>query len=67
MGKPNVRFIARAEAGTGWRIWDRQQHRWWGEPQKEYPSAILTELNSEKRPDRIVELTRKRIAGPQTL
>jgi hypothetical protein len=24
------RFVARAEAGRGWKIWDKQQKRFWG-------------------------------------
>jgi hypothetical protein len=58
MGKPNARYVARAEAGRGWRVWDRKISRWWGNPFADYPEALLAELNGPKRPARIVELTR---------
>jgi hypothetical protein len=58
MGKPNARYVARAEPGRGWRVWDRKVSRWWGNPLAEYPEMLLAELNGAKRAERIVELTR---------
>jgi hypothetical protein len=31
MGKPKHRFVAKAEAKKGWRIWDIKQKKWWGQ------------------------------------
>jgi hypothetical protein len=52
------RFVARAEAGRGWRIWDKQQKRWWGPVLSRQPDALLAELNGPKRPERLTELLR---------
>jgi hypothetical protein len=52
------RFVAQAEAGHGWRIWDKQQKRWWGPVLPRQPEAVLTELNGPKRPEKLVELMR---------
>jgi hypothetical protein len=60
MGKPNVRYVAKSEEGKGWRVWDRTLRRWWGEWRKEYPDAVLRELNGQARPEVLVELCRKR-------
>ncbi|MET0535533.1 MAG: hypothetical protein ABW171_15055 [Steroidobacter sp.] len=49
MSKPRKRFVAKAEPGAGWRIWDNQQHRWWGERYENLPEQLLDELNGEKR------------------
>jgi hypothetical protein len=57
MGKPKSRFVAKAEADRGWRIWDKQQKKWWGERYKHFPGALIIELNSEKRPEVITALT----------
>ena len=67
MAKPNLRFVAKAEAGRGWRVWDRKMRRWWGKHFADYPQAVLAELNGPKRPDRLVELTRaKRSQKPRS-
>lgn len=63
MGKPRLRCVARAVAGKGWRVWDRKLNRWWGNYLPDYPEALLAELNGLKRPDKIVELTRKALRG----
>lgn len=52
------RFVARAEAGNGWRIWDKQQKRWWGPALSRQPDALVAELNGPKRPARLAELLR---------
>ena len=59
MGKVDTRYVAKSEAGQGWRVWDRKAKRWWGEATPQYPEQLLAELNGEKRPERLVELTRQ--------
>lgn len=59
MGKSKRRFVAKAEAGKGWRIWDNKIRRWWGERYVNFPEALLVELNGEKRPDQLTNLTKK--------
>jgi len=59
MGKAHNRFVGKAEAGQGWRIWDTKLHRWWGEIYPAFPEPLLTELNGEKRPARLTELNRQ--------
>lgn len=65
MGKSKNRFVAKAEAGKGWRIRDNQQKKWWGEHYRSFPEQLLAELNGDKRPERITALikqtARKRI------
>lgn len=58
MGKPNFRYVAKAESGKGWRIWNRRTNRWWGNSFSYYPEALLEELNGAKRPEKIVELSK---------
>ena len=62
MGKPKVRYVAKAVEGAGWRVWDRKQKKWWGNPFRDYPEDLLGELNGPKRPEKLVELC-KRKAG----
>ena len=59
MGKPKRRFVAKAEAGRGWRIWDNKIRKWWGERYLHFPERLLAELNGDKRPERITELIRQ--------
>lgn len=59
MGKPKRRFVAKPEAGKGWRIWDKLEKKWWGERYQSFPEFLLTELNGHKRPEHLVELIRK--------
>jgi hypothetical protein len=58
MGAKERRFVAKAIIGEGWRVWDRKVNRWWGQIYKDLPSALLDELNGDKDPVRLVELTR---------
>ncbi len=44
MGKKSARYCVRATS-EGWRIWNRKMKKWWGNPTKEFPSAILKRLN----------------------
>lgn len=59
MGKPQARYVAKAVPGVGWRIWNRKQKKWWGNPFREYPAELLAELNGPKRPERLVELSKQ--------
>ena len=59
MGKEKRRFVAKAEAGKGWRIWDNLVRRWWGEPYQNFPEQLLTELNGQKRPDQLTDLIKR--------
>lgn len=54
------RYVARAEAGKGWRVWDRMRRKHWGEFMSYYPETLLAELNGPKRPEVLVELTRRK-------
>ena len=60
MGRPNARFVAKAVKGTGWRVWDRTQKKWWGNPLRQFPEELLAELNGPKRPEKLVELCRRK-------
>ena len=60
MGKPNQRFVAKAVAGSGWRIWNRKMKRWWGNYFIVYPEELLDELNGPARPEKIVELSKRK-------
>jgi len=60
MGKPRYRYVAKSEPTKGWRVWDRKLHQWWGEWRKEYPQAVIDELNGPARPGILVELCRKK-------
>lgn len=51
--------MARAEAGRGWRVWDRKLQRFWGERYRDFPERLLAELNGGKRPERLSELIRQ--------
>jgi hypothetical protein len=54
-----MRFVAKAEAGKGWRIWDNQQRRWWGQVYQNHPVQLIAELNGQKRPERLTELAKQ--------
>ena len=56
MAAGNTRFVARTE-DSGWRVYDRQQKKSWGDRYNVYPAQLLAELNGPKRPERIVQLT----------
>lgn len=58
MGAATSRFVCKAVPGEGWRVWDRKLKRWWGNFFPDYPTALLAELNGQKRPDRITELSK---------
>jgi hypothetical protein len=68
MGRRRRRFVAKAEAGEGWRIWDTLQERWWGERYWTLPDRLIAELNGDKRPDQIAALikyaARNRVRPP---
>ena len=54
----NNRYVARAEKGVGWRIYNRKTKRPWGNYFKDYPQKLLDELNGEARPVILTELAR---------
>jgi hypothetical protein len=58
MGAARKRYVAKAVPGSGWRVWDRKRGCWWGNDFSAYPETLLAELNGDKRPDRITELSR---------
>lgn len=60
MGKEKRRYVARATAGIGWRIWDHKAARWWGKPFGYHPEELIAELNGPKRPEKVVELSKPR-------
>jgi hypothetical protein len=51
MGIKNIRYCVRANPPKGWQIWDRKLQRWWGKTSKDFPSAMLEKLNSDKAKD----------------
>jgi hypothetical protein len=59
----NARYVARVIPGRGWRCWNRRTRRWWGNHFAEYPAELLAELNGEKRPERLVELSKPKRSG----
>jgi hypothetical protein len=61
VGAKRDRYVARAEAGVGWQVWDTGSGRKWGNPYREYPEALLRELNGAKDPARLVALARNTI------
>ena len=54
-----MRFVAKAESGKGWRIWDNQQKKWWGQVYQNHPVQLIAELNGQKRPARLTELAKQ--------
>jgi hypothetical protein len=52
------KYVAKAEAGVSWRIWNRRTKRWWGNFFSEYPEAVVQELNGLAREDLLVRLCR---------
>jgi len=53
------KYVAKAEKGKGWRIWNRKTKRWWGNYFSQYPEDLLDELNGEKRPEVVTKLQSK--------
>ena len=58
-GKMKKRYVAKAVAGKGWRVWNRKTQKWWGNYFSEHPEELLEELNGDRDTKRIVELSRK--------
>jgi len=63
MGAIKHKYVAKAVAGVGWRIWNRKPRRWWGNFFAACPAALLEELNGKKRPGIIAELSRNSYGG----
>jgi len=59
MAQAHSRYVAKAEAGQGWRIWDNKGRRWWGQAYQNYPEQLLAELNGPKRSERLTELAQQ--------
>jgi hypothetical protein len=59
MGKRKRRYVGRAIATMGWRIWDNKLHRFCGEVYDPYPQTLLDELNGEKRLQLLAHLGKK--------
>jgi hypothetical protein len=53
------KYVAKAEAGKGWRVWNRKTKKWWGNYFAEYPEELLDELNGDRDTKKIVELSKK--------
>ena len=53
-----MRFVARAEAGVGWRIWDNKTRTFWGQIYDQHPEQLIAELNGQKRPEVLVLLAK---------
>ena len=53
------RFVARAEAGRGWRVWDNTLRRWWGPYLVRQPDDLVLELNGLRRQERLNALVEK--------
>lgn len=53
------RYVLKAEAGKGWRIWNTKMRKWWGNWYRQQPDELVQELNGDKRPEVIVELNKK--------
>lgn len=58
MGKPKVKYVAKAISKVGWRIWNRRAKRWWGNYFSEYPQNVLDELNGLKRSTELTRLAK---------
>ena len=58
MGTRSRRFVCKAIPGEGWRIWDTTERQWWGNMYAQYPTALLVELNGQKRPNVITALSK---------
>lgn len=59
MGVVNQKYVAKAVADKGWRVFDRKMKKWWGNYFKEYPQELLDELNGLRRPDELVKLSKR--------
>ena len=62
MAKNKRRFVPKAIAGLGWRIWDIK--RYWGQVYRDMPEDLLDELNGQKRSEELTQL-QKHIARSQ--
>ena len=58
MGANKRRYVPKGVPG-GWRIWNKQQKKYWGELYERQPDALVDELNGQKRPDVLVALTKR--------
>lgn len=54
-----MKYVAKAEPGIGWQVWNRKTRQPWGNFFREYPEAVLAELNGPRRPEKLVELCKE--------
>ena len=59
LGKSKSMYVAKAEPGIGWRIWNTKMKRYWGEVYAEPPEVLLQELNGQKRPAQLTALNKQ--------
>ncbi|MCR9254223.1 MAG: hypothetical protein NXI20_27670 [bacterium] len=52
------KYVAKGVPG-GWRIWNTKMKKWWGELYEIQPDELVEELNSNKRPEVLVQLTKR--------
>lgn len=52
------RYVARGVPG-GYRIWDAEGRRWWGENYELCPDELLAELNGAKDGTKVVALVKQ--------
>lgn len=54
-----MKYVAKAEPGVGWRVWNRKMKKTWGNYFHYYPEDLLKELNGLKRPDILIALCKE--------
>lgn len=50
------RNVAKNIQGTGWRVWNRDELKYWGGSFVECPTTLLAELDGPKRPEILADL-----------
>jgi hypothetical protein len=58
MGVKRKRYVLKGVSG-GWRIWNNLTKTYWGQLYEKQPDELIAELNGAKRPEIIVNLTKK--------
>lgn len=58
MGVASQKYVAKAVADKGWRIWNRKMKKWWGNYFKEYPQELLDEINGLCRAEEVIKLSK---------
>ena len=52
-------FVMKAIKGSGWRIWNTKMKYWWGKIYQNQPTALIIELNGQRRSNVLEQLQRK--------